>query len=82
MTYPLSVNDDGLKIKPELMENEKLYHCIFKDKALLVFKDSQDFLNCFEIEEASLVDKIRDCKHDSDLEKLFEDYLSSIDPKN
>ena len=48
--YPLTSNQDGIKIKPEHMEKEHLYHCIFKNKVLLVYKDSQDFLNCYEIE--------------------------------
>ena len=48
MDFAIEVNDDGVKVKPELMENEKFYHCIFKDKVILVFKDHQEFLNCFE----------------------------------
>ncbi|MCY4492030.1 MAG: hypothetical protein OXC46_11320 [Thaumarchaeota archaeon] len=75
MDYPVSANNDGVKIKPELMEKEKLYHCIFKNKALLLFKDSQDFLNCYEIEEESLVNRIQKCKSDSELEKILADYL-------
>ena len=71
----MSANNDGVKIKPELMEKEKLYHCIFKNKALLLFKDSQDFLNCYEIEEESLVNRIQKCKSDSELEKILADYL-------
>ena len=55
--YPVSVDENGLKIKPEKMEQEKLYHCIFKEKAMLVFKDSQDVMNCYEIEEKELVEK-------------------------
>ena len=71
----MSANTDGVKIKPELMEKEKLYHCIFKNKALLLFKDSQDFLNCYEIEEESLVNRIQKCNSDSELEKILADYL-------
>ena len=48
-----------MNLKPEKMEKEKLYHCIFKNKAFLIFKDSQDVLNCYEIEEEDLVDQIR-----------------------
>ncbi|MDH3204686.1 MAG: hypothetical protein OEL81_08440 [Nitrosopumilus sp.] len=74
MDYPVSVDENGLKLKPEKMEKEKLYHCMFKNKAMLVFKDFQDVLNCYEIEDVDLVEKIR--KHgDDDLEKIFNDYL-------
>ena len=75
MKYPVSVDENGVKFNPEKMEKEKLYHCIFKNKAMLVFKDSQDVMNCYEIEEADLVEQIKKCGNDDDLEKLFEDYL-------
>ena len=75
MEYPVSVDDNGLNLKPEKMEKEKLYHCIFKNKAMLVFKDSQDVLNCYEIEQEDLVEQIKNCNNNDDLEKLFEDYL-------
>ncbi|AJM92834.1 MULTISPECIES: hypothetical protein [Nitrosopumilus] len=82
MDYPISVDENGVKIKPEKMEKEKLYHCIFKEKAMLVFKDSQDVMNCYEIEEKDLVEKIKKIDNDDDLEKLFDDYLKAQDLKN
>jgi len=44
MTYPISAEKDGVKIKPELMEKENLYHCIFNDKVVLLFKDQNEIL--------------------------------------
>ena len=82
MGYPVSVDENGVNFKPEKMEKEKLYHCIFKDKAMLVFKDSQDVMNCYEIEEPVLVEQIKNCSDDDDLEKLFEDYLKGKHLKN
>jgi len=76
MPYPLIAEKEGIKIKPEHMEKEKLYHCIFNDKVVLVYKDSQDVMNCFEIEEKELVEQIKQCKDDNDgVEKIFEDYV-------
>ncbi len=75
MDYPVSVDKNGVNMKPEKMEKEKLYHCIFNNKAILIFKDSQDVLNCYEIEEQDLVEKIKKCVNDADLQTLFEDYL-------
>ncbi len=75
MTNPLTAGDDGIKIKPELMEKEKLYHCIFQDKVLLVYKDSQDILNCYEIEEKELVEKVKQNSGNDNLEKIFEEYI-------
>jgi len=82
MDYPVSVNENGINLKPEHMEKEKLYHCIFKNKAILVFKDSQDFLNCYEIEEEDLVDRIKNSNNDAELEKILEDYIKGQNLKN
>ncbi|WP_420545026.1 hypothetical protein [Nitrosopumilus sp.] len=80
--YPLSVDDNGVNLKPEKMEREKLYHCIFKKKAILIFKDSQDVLNCYEIEQEDLVEKIKKCNNDDELELLFENYMKGQNLKN
>ncbi len=82
MDYPVSADDNGVNLKPEKMEKEKLYHCIFKNKAFLIFKDLQDVLNCYEIEEEDLVEQIRKCTNDDELEKLFEDYIKGKNLKN
>jgi len=82
MDYPVSADENGVNLKPEKMEKEKLYHCIFKNKAFLIFKDSQDVMNCYEIGEEDLVEKIRKCDNDDELEKLFEDYIKGQDLKN
>ena len=81
MDNPVSADENGINLKPEKMEKEKLYHCIFKNKVMLVFKDSQDVLNCYEIEQEDLVEKIKKSS-DDDLEKLLEDYLSEQNLKN
>ncbi len=82
MDYPVSADENGVNLKPEKMEKEKLYHCIFKNKAFLIFKDSQDILNCYEIEEEDLVEQIRKCTTDDELEKLFEGYIQGENLKN
>ena len=64
------------------MEKEKLYHCVFKNKAILIFKDSQDMLNCYEIEQEDLVEKITNCNDDEELERILEDYIEGQDLKN
>ena len=74
MESPIEVNDDGVKLKPEIMEPEKFYHCLFKEKVILVFKDHQEFLNCFEIEESDIVEKIKSSK-DGDIHSVLESYI-------
>lgn len=73
--YPVSPGDEGVKIQPENMEQEKLYHCVFKDKVLLFYKDVQDVLNCYEIEEEDLVRKIKTISEKDEVEKFLEDYI-------
>jgi len=73
--YPVTVDEKGVKFIPEKMEKEKLYHCIFKEKVLLIYKDSQDILNCYEIEEKELVEKIKNCSEKDKIEKILEDYV-------
>lgn len=81
MDYPVSVTADGINIKPENMEKEQLYHCIFQNKVLLLFKDSQDFLNCYEIEEEDLVNKIKNTDN-VDVEKILENFIQDNNIKN
>ena len=82
MDYPVSLSEDGVKFNPEKMQKEKLYHCIFKNKALLIFKDSQDNVNCYEIEEEDLVNEIKKSKSDDELEKILESYVEHHNLKN
>ena len=74
MADEISANDDGVKLKPEIMEKEKLYHCIFKNKIILDFKDHGDFLNCFEIEEPEIVNKIKSID-EKNIESVLEEYI-------
>ena len=82
MTYPISTNPDGVKIMPEHMEKEKLYHCIFKDKILLIYKDDEDLLNCNEIEEQDLVEKVKSTGNQDEVENILEEYLKQKNLKH
>ena len=64
------------------MEKEKLYHCVFQDKVLLFYKDIQDVLNCYEIEEKGLVQKIKAISNKEDVEKFLEEYVEQKDIKH
>ena len=59
MDSPVTAQPEGVKIKPEKMEIDKLYYCIYKDRVLLFFKDQNEMLNCYEIDEKELVDSIK-----------------------
>ena len=74
MPDAISMNDDGVKLKPDIMDKEKLYYCIFKEKIILAFKDQQDFLNCFEIEEAEIVNRVKSADG-KDVTSILEEYI-------
>ena len=75
MDYPVIAEAEGVKIKPENMQVDKLYHCIFQDKVFLFYKDEQEILNCYEIEEKEIVDQVKQTTSPSDVEAILEKYI-------
>ena len=74
MDYPVVAESEGVKIKPELMEVEKLYYCMFQDKVLLFFKDQGEMLNCYEIEEKEIVDAVKNSSAE-DIENILQKFV-------
>ncbi|GEM_PF-211356 len=73
--YPVTVEKDGIKLRTEMMDVDKLYYCLYQEKVMLFFKDKNDLLNCYEIEEKEIVDEVRQSQApdiDSILEKFIE----------
>jgi hypothetical protein len=74
MSYPLTAEKDGIKIRPDKMQPETLYHCIYQNKIMLVYKDQNEILNCYEIVEDEIVCKVKESDSDS-IEKILEEYI-------
>ena len=74
MSYPLTAEKDGIKMKPEIMKSETLYHCLFQNKVMLVYKDHNEILNCYEIEDEEIVTRVRESKN-YEIEKILEEYI-------
>jgi hypothetical protein len=74
MQHPLTAEKEGIKIKPEIMKPETLYHCVFQNKVMLVYKDQNEILNCYEIEDEEIVSKVKTLKN-TDIEKILEAYI-------
>ncbi|MEO9362783.1 MAG: hypothetical protein ABI348_02675 [Nitrososphaera sp.] len=70
--YPVVINEDGIKIKTERMEQEKLYHCIFDGKVFLFYKDDLGLLHCYEVEDQEAVKEI--AKNPEDIENILKKY--------
>jgi len=73
--YPVTAEPEGVKIKPEKMVTDKLYYCIYKDKVVLFYKDDQDLLNCYEIEEKELVDSIKQSTSLDVIENILQKFI-------
>ncbi|MGQ0606616.1 MAG: hypothetical protein ACT4OD_06705 [Candidatus Nitrosotenuis sp.] len=82
MVYPLIPDEKGIKIIAEEMEPEKMYYCHHNKKVMLVYKDEQQFLNCYEIEEQEIVDSVKNCKSPDEIGKIIEDYLTKQNIKH
>ncbi len=76
MDYPVVAEPEGIKIKPELMEIEKLYYCIYQDKVMLFFKDQNELLNCYEIEEKEIVETIKKSSSIEDIENILQKFIA------
>ena len=74
MSYPLTAEKDGIKIRPDNMLPETLYHCIYQNKIMLVYKDQNEILNCYEIDDNEIVSKVRE-SDGSSIEKILEEYI-------
>jgi hypothetical protein len=58
MEFPVRSESGGIKLRPENMVVDKLYHCIHEDKVFLFYKDEQDILHCYEVEDLSALKEI------------------------
>ncbi len=74
MPYPLTSEKDGIKIQPDKMQPETLYHCVFQNKVMLVYKDQNEILNCYEIDDSEIVSKVKEA-NDVGIEKILEEYI-------
>ena len=72
MEYPVTVQPDGVKLKPEKMIINQLYHCLFEDKVFLFYKDEEELLHCYEVENADAVREIS--ANPSDIEAILKKY--------
>jgi hypothetical protein len=74
MDYPIVVEAEGVKIKSEKMDVDKLYYCIYQEKILLFFKEKNDMLNCYEIVEKDVIDEVKQSQSD-DIENILQRYI-------
>jgi hypothetical protein len=73
--YPIVVESEGVKIKSEKMEVDKLYYCLYQEKILLFYKEQNEMLNCYEIAEKDVVDEVKQSKSE-DIENILQQYIA------
>ncbi len=74
MDYPIVVESDGVKIRTEKMQVDKLYYCIYQEKILLFYKEQNEMLNCYEISEKDVVEEVKKSQTE-DIEKILQQYI-------
>ena len=58
MDYPIIVEKDGIKIKPEEMTVDKMYHCIYDRKVYIFYRDEENLTHCYEVDDPLVVQEI------------------------
>ena len=58
MEYPVIAEKDGIKIKPENMDVDKMYYCIYENKVYIFYIDEEKLTHCYEVENAKVVEEI------------------------
>ncbi len=74
MDYPIVVEPEGVKIRSEKMQVDKLYYCIYQEKILLFYKEQNEMLNCYEIAEKDVVEEVKQSQSE-DIEKILQKYI-------
>ena len=80
MDEPVRAAEGGVRFNPERMEAEKIYHCLFGGKLLLVFKDTQEFVHCYEVEEPELV-KMAESAPPGGIDGVLHEYVNTLNKK-
>ena len=63
--YPVIVKEDGIVVKTKIMEIDKIYYCVYRSRTFLFFKDENELVNCYEVEDKEVAEAII-CDPDSD----------------
>jgi len=72
--YPIVVESEGVKIRSEKMEVDKLYYCLYQEKILLFYKEKNEMLNCYEITEKDVIDEVKRSQSE-DIENILQRYV-------
>lgn len=72
MEYPIQAQEKGIKINPELMVIDKLYYCIYDNSVFIFYKDQEEIMHCYQVENSSAASEIMD--DPDNLEQILRKY--------
>lgn len=78
--YPVVTGQDGIKLKTEKMVADQLYHCVYDNKVFLFYKDENELLHCYEVENPDAVREI--AANPSEVESILKKYASEVDQES
>ncbi len=78
--YPVVTGQDGIKLKTEKMVADQLYHCVYDNKVFLFYKDENELLHCYEVENSDAVREI--AANPSEVESILKKYASQVDQES
>jgi hypothetical protein len=58
LEYPLLAEKEGIKIRPELMEVDRLYHCVFENAVFIFYKDQEEIMHCYQVDNSDAIKEI------------------------
>ena len=58
MEYPVIVEKDGIKIKPENMIVDRMYYCIYDNNVYIFYKDEENLTHCYEVDDPVVAQEI------------------------
>lgn len=74
---PITINHEGIKLKPEIMIKEELYHCIFQNRVFLFYKDNDYIIHCYEVGDPNIITKIRE--NPNSISDIFNEIVKESD---
>jgi hypothetical protein len=72
LEYPIQAQEKGIKINPELMVIDKLYYCIYDNSVFIFYKDQEEIMHCYQVENSSAASEIMD--DPDNLEQILRKY--------
>lgn len=73
--YPVTVDHEGkIKLKTDRMVADQLYHCISDNRVYLFYKDEQELLHCYEVDNPDAAREV--AANPSALENILKKYAA------